>query len=90
MSTSQVKIADANEPHPFQKDLMKKIAKCQKKLKEIQTLEDRIKNKEIIPDDKASAKIASKVQINTEMAEVQGQLDQFAAYQKEQAKADKK
>ena len=61
-----------------------------KKLKEIQDLEARIKNKEIQPNDAQQEKVAGKAKLDTELNEVQDQVQSYVNAKKINDKSFKK
>jgi len=74
----------------FARELQKKIRNKQKKIEKIVELEQKVKSKEIVANAEQKQKIASKPDVEAEIAEVKGYLDLFVISQAENAAADNK
>ena len=95
-STTHQKKSTSNGPpvdievSAFARELTKKIRNKQKKLENIVALEQKVLNKEIKANEEQCHKIASKVAIEAEIAEVKVYLDLYTTSQAESTAAENK
>ena len=95
-STTQKKINQAlvaavdDNMSKFEKELQKKVRNKQKKIKEIEELEKKVKKKEIVANAEQQEKISSKKTVQAEIDEVNGYAKLYAESTKGQKQSDDK
>ena len=90
MSSSTTQSKQIETVDAFQKELQKKIRNKQKKLENIAQLEQKIKAKEIKPNEEQLQKVASKASIQSEIDEVTQYLTLYKVNQTETIESQKK
>jgi len=89
-ATAAAVVKDDDLLSKFEKDLLKKVRNKQKKIKEIEELEKKVKKKEIVANTEQQEKISNKKNIQAEIEEVNAYAKLYAESTKGQAASEAK